>query len=126
MVDEQAPVKEPHITKGQRVYSNKKNLRGCIGEFIKGIDALELIDVTGEKNAKQKIKQFADSQVQKMAVELDKLTDAKGPHKLDMATAQIQILDRFAKSHRDWFESAKKKHLISYLKLNNLHENLMI
>ena len=121
MVDEQTPVKEPHITKGQRVYSNKKNLRGCIEAFIKGIDALELIDVTGEKNAKQKIKQFGESQVQKMAVELDKLTDVKGPHKLDVATAQKQILDRFVKSHRDWFESAKKKHLISYLKLNNLY-----
>ena len=99
-------------TKKQRIYANKKNLRGCVKAFLDGLDALELTEEMGEKLSKKQIKQWGDKEIYKMAVELDKKTDPNGPFKQSETEATAELLKRFEENHAEWFKGEKEKLIV--------------
>ncbi len=107
-------------TKKQRIYANKKNLRGCVKAFLDGLDALELTEEMGEQFSKKQIKQWGEKQVHQMAVELDKKTDPNGPFKQSETEATAELLKRFEENHAEWFKGEKEKLIVHYVRLNDL------
>ena len=104
----------------QRIYANKKNLSGCIQTFLEGLDALELNTVMNEEMTKAQIKKWGEKEVQKMAVELDKLTNPNGAYKMAEGEATQFLLKRFEDNHAEWFKGEKEKLIVHYTRMNDL------
>lgn len=121
--EDSSKVKVTKILKGKgakavRLAANSKKLSGCVQEFLKGLDALELLDLGGEKVTAAELKKFGEHHVELMANQMDELMNAPGAEKLSLDQAMMTVLKRFESMHAEWFKAQKGYFIVNFQKLN--------